>query len=268
VRFIQKQSGERFRLLRTLSETRTSTVHLAEDTEFGLVAVKVLTPALVRADDFRNAVLRTADLDHPNIVPVHLARTDGEPFYLVMPYVDGPNLREILGHGPPELPWTARLIREVASALDFAHAAGIVHRDVKPGNILVDRVSGRALLCDFGIAAVGARTTEAIGTPGFVAPELIPGRGRAPVDPRADVYSLGAVLYLCLTGRPPYEHTDVNALLWAQGHDDPPPVTAVRPDLPKALDGVLATALARRPRDRYPTCLALAEAVSAAGRGE
>jgi len=258
----------RFRLVRKLAETNTSVVYLAEETDLGnrSVAIKVIVPALARDE-----ILRAASLDHHNIVPVHFAQTDGELLYLVMPYVDGPNLRELLTNGPLDLSWTVHMIREVAAALDFAHAAGVVHRDVKPSNILVDRQSGRVLLCDFGIAAhafTGAGRAG-VGTPGFVAPELIPGGGRAgaPIDPRADVYSLGAVLYQCLTGRPPYAHSDVNALLWAQGHEKPRPVTALRPELPTALDDVLATALAKRPRDRHTTCLELADELRLAVSG-
>jgi hypothetical protein len=271
----------RFRLVRKLSETKMSVIYLAEEIDLGnrRVAVKVIAPMLAQEasfrDRFRAEILRTANLNHPNIVPVYFAQTEGELLYLVMPYVDGPNLRDLLGDGPLELPWLVHLIREVAAALDFAHSAGIVHRDVKPSNILVERQSGRVLLCDFGIAAqaLGERFTEAgrsaVGTPGFVAPELIPGGAgeKAPIDPRADVYSLGVVLYQCLTGRPPYAHSDVNALLWAQGHDDPPPVTALRPELPAALDKVLSTALAKRPQDRYPTCVALADELALAVSG-
>ncbi|MFL6127216.1 serine/threonine protein kinase [Actinophytocola sp.] len=271
----------RFRLVRQLSETKMSVIYLAEETDLGnrQVAVKVIAPMLAQEESFRERfraeILRTANLDHQNIVPVYHAQTDGELLYLVMPYVDGPNLRDLLAHGPLELPWTVHMIREVAAALDFAHSAGIVHRDVKPSNILVHRQSGRVLLCDFGIAAqaLGERFTEvgrsAVGTPGFVAPELIPGGEgeKAPIDPRADVYSLGVVLYQCLTGRPPYQHSDVNALLWAQGHDDPPPVTALRPGLPAALDKVLATALTKRPQDRYSTCTELADELARAVSG-
>ncbi|WP_459706173.1 serine/threonine-protein kinase [Actinophytocola sp. KF-1] len=261
----------RFRLIRKLSETRMSVIYLAEEKHLGdrPVALKVIAPALAYEpsfrERFRREMLSAANLSHPNIVPLYSAPADDELLYLVMPYIDGPNLRDLLKAGPPDLTWTVHMIQSVASALDFAHAAGVVHRDVKPGNILVERRSGRVLLCDFGIAApaLGERLTEVgrrVGTPGYLAPELIPGGAAepAPVDPRADVYSLGVVLYQCLTGRAPYVHSDTSALLWAQRHEDPPPVTAVRPELPAALDRVIATALAKRPADRYASCTELA----------
>lgn len=261
-----------FRLIRKLSETRMSVIYLAEEKHLGNrpVALKVIAPTLAHEpsfrERFRREMLSAANLSHPNIVPVFSAPADDELLYLVMPYVDGPNLRDLLKAGPPDLAWTVHMIRSVASALDFAHTGGIVHRDVKPGNILVERRSGRVLLCDFGIAApaLGERLTEVgrrVGTPGYLAPELIPGSeaDAAPIDPRADVYSLGVVLYQCLTGRAPHLHSDTGALLWAQGNEDPPPVTTVRPELPAALDKVMATALAKQPADRYASCTELAE---------
>src|SRR5262245_61790843 len=257
-----------------------SVIYLAEEKDLGNrpVAVKVIAPMLAQEDSFRerfrDEILRTANLGHHNIVPVFSAHTEGELLYLVMPYVEGPNLRDLLRNGPLDLRWTVHMIREVAAALDFAHQAGIVHRDVKPSNILVQSQTNRVMLCDFGISApaLGERLTEVgrqVGTPGYLAPELIPDNDgtHAPVDPRADVYSLGVVLYQCLTGRPPYQHSDVGALLWAQGHEDPKPVSEVRQGLPNALDRVLSTALAKRPENRYRTCMELADDLTNAVSG-
>ncbi|MGB3438427.1 MAG: serine/threonine-protein kinase [Actinophytocola sp.] len=269
-----------FRLIRKLSETRMSVIYLAEEKHLGNrpVALKVIAPSLAFEPSFRERFRRemqsAANLSHSNIVPVFSAPADDELLYLVMPYIDGSNLRDVLKAGPPDLAWTVHVIRSVASALDFAHTAGVVHRDVKPGNILVEHRSGRILLCDFGIAApaLGERLTEVgrrVGTPGYLAPELIPGSEAeaAPIDPRADVYSLGVVLYQCLTGRAPHRHSDTGALLWAQSHETPPPVTTVRPELPTALDKVLATALAKRPAERYASCTELAEELANAVSG-
>ena len=270
-----------FRLIRKLSETRMSVIYLAEEKHLGNrpVALKVIAPTLAHEptfrERFRREMLSAANLSHPNIVPVFSAPADDDLLYLVMPYIDGPNLRDLLKSGPLDLAWTVHAIREIATALDFAHAAGVVHRDVKPGNILVERRSGRILLCDFGIAApaLGERLTEVgrrVGTPGYLAPELIPAGDdvdSAPIDPRADVYSLGVVLYQCLTGRAPYLHSDTGALLWAQGHEDAPPVTALRPELPAALDKVMATALAKQPQDRYASCQELADELTLAVSG-
>jgi serine/threonine protein kinase len=244
----------RFRLIRTLATTGMSVVHLAADADGRTVVVKVVAPA--------SAGLReAAALSHPNIVPVYSVHLEDDLSYLVMPYVDGPNVRNLLGSGPLTPLWTVHMVRAVAAALDFAHTAGVVHRDVKPSNILVDRHSGRILLCDFGIGH------HHVGTPGYVAPELV-GEDAAPADPRADVYSLGVVVYECLTGRPPHDYADAAELLWAQGNEDPLAVTAWRPDLPAALNKVLATALAKRPRHRYRTCGDLAEELGKALTGE
>ena len=270
----------RFRLIRKLSETKMSVIYLAQEKDLGdrPVVVKVIAPMLAEENSFRerfrDEILRTANLGHPNIVPVFSAHTEGDLLYLVMPYIEGPNLRDLLRNGPLDLRWTVHMIREVATALDFAHSAGIVHRDVKPSNILIQSQTNRVMLCDFGISApaLGERLTEVgrqVGTPGYLAPELIPDNDgtHAPVDPRADVYSLGVVLYQCLTGRPPYQHSDVGALLWAQGHEDPRPVSELRQGLPKALDRVLATALAKRPEHRYLTCTELADDLTQAVTG-
>ena len=269
-----------FRLIRKLSETRMSVIYLAEETHLGNrpVALKVIAPMLAHEESFRDRFRRemtsAANLGHPNIVPVFSAPASGELLYLVMPYIDGPNLRDLLRSGPLDLARTVQVIREIGAALDFAHSRGVVHRDVKPGNILIDGHTGRPMLCDFGIAApaMGERLTEVgrrVGTPGYLAPELIPSgeATSAPVDPRADVYSLGVVLYQCLTGRAPYSHSDTNALLWAQGHDDAPEVTTLRPDLPAALNKVMATVLAKRPEDRYASCQELADELTLAVTG-
>jgi hypothetical protein len=271
---------QRFRLIRKLSETRMSVIYLAQEPHLGdrPVALKVIAPMLAHEpsfrERFRREMLSAANLIHPNIVPVYSAPADGELLYLVMPYVDGPNLRDVLKSGPLDLTWLVGMIHEVAAALDFAHASGVVHRDVKPGNILIERRTGRAMLCDFGIAApaLGERLTEVgrrVGTPGYLAPELIPAGEdtAAPVDPRADIYSLGVVLYQCLTGRAPHLQSDTGALLWAQGHEDAPPVTSLRPELPAALDKVIATALAKRPQDRYTSCQELADELTLAVSG-
>lgn len=271
-----------FRLIRELSKTKMSVIYLAEETHLGnrRVALKVIAPAFAYEESFRERfrreMMHAANLGHPNIVPVYSAPSDGELLYLVMPFIDGPNLRDLLKAGPLDLAWTVRVVRDVAGALDFAHANGIVHRDVKPGNILVERGTDRVLLCDFGIAAPSSayseRLTEVgrrVGTPGYLAPELIPSGQPdiAPVDARADVYSLGVVLYQCLTGRAPHLQSDTGALLWAHGHEEPPPVTLLRPDLPAALDTVLARALAKDPADRYASCQELADELTLAASG-
>ena len=269
-----------FRLIRKLSETRMSVVYVAEEPHLGnrLVAVKVMSPALAHEksfrERFRREVLSSANLSHPNIVPVFSAPADDELLYLVMPYIDGPNLSSQLRSGPLDPRWTVHIIREVAQALDFAHGKGVVHRDVKPGNILLERGTNRVYLCDFGIAAkaMDDRLTEVgrrVGTPGYLAPELIPDEepDLGVVDPRADVYSLGVVLYQCLTGRAPHNQSDTGALLWEQRNAAPPKVSELRPDLPVQLDRVLEIALAKQPENRYATCQQLADDLARALSG-
>ena len=163
---------------------------------------------------------------------------------------------------------TVAIIGQVADALDAAHVAGLVHRDVKPGNILVmpgatSALAGHAYLTDFGLTkSTGSDTGltkigQFVGTPGYVAPEQIEGRG---VDHRADVYALGCILYNCLSGDVPYPRDSTVASLWAHLKEPPPRLSEHRKGLPKGLDAVIARALAKSPDDRYQTCGALAQA--------
>lgn len=230
------------------------------------VALKVLTPELANDEEFRERFVRevsnTASLQHPNIIPIYAGpkSEDGTLHYIAMPLIDGVDLGTMLrDRGLLDLSEAVRIVRQVAAALDHTHNRNRVHRDVKPGNILLDRRTGHVYLCDFGIAKrltpepPLTQTGKFIGTPGYVSPEGIDG---LPVDRRADVYALGAVLYQCLAGRQPYDQPGNLAKLEAQQDpgQNPPPLTALRADLPDGLDAVVATAMARRPQDRYPSC--------------
>jgi tRNA A-37 threonylcarbamoyl transferase component Bud32 len=275
----------RYHVVRTLSETAMSRVYLAEDTALHgrRVAVKVLAPHLAHVPGFRERFVRevriAATLQHPNVIDI-IAATDvpgrgDEPLYLVMPYVDGPDLRTLLrASGPLDPDRTVHLARQVASALDHAHQRGIVHRDVKPGNILLG-ADDHVYLCDFGIAseADGERLTGTWlppGTPGYMAPERFdPARAdpAAPPTPAIDVYALGAVVYQCLTGRPPFDLGDNAAVLQSQLHADPPPVSALRKGLPRAVDAVVRRALSRDPLARPRTCRELVDELDRAVHG-
>ena len=254
-------------------------VYLSEDAKAGRrVALKLLGRGLIEDERFRKRFMREAEiaasLDHPHIVPTLTFGEEDGRLYLAMAYVKGSDMRELLrrdGRLPPAR--TLRLIGQVADALDAAHAAGLVHRDVKPGNILVTGEPGgeHAYVCDFGLARHLSSVSSLTGDRGFVGtidhvpPEQIAGR---PIDRRADVYSLGCVLYECLTGERPFERESELALIYAHLNDTPPPVTDLNPELPEALAAVVATALAKAPEDRHASCGELVAAAQAALAGK
>jgi serine/threonine-protein kinase len=260
-----------YRILEPLGSGGTSVVYRAEHVRLGRpAALKLLTPALGEAD-FRERFLResqlAASLDHPSIVPVYDAGEEDDLLYIAMACVDGSDLKTLLvAEGPLPLRRTLRIGGQIASALDAAHARGLVHRDVKPANILV-RPDDRAFLSDFGVVKElasngGTRTGSFIGTIEYSAPEQIEGRE---VDARTDVYSLACVLYECLTGTAPFHRASEVAVLNAHLHAPPPKLTKAVPELPPALEQVIAKALSKSPLDRYSSCgELLAEARSAA----
>ncbi|QES52772.1 serine/threonine protein kinase [Streptomyces venezuelae] len=237
------------------------------------VALKLLAPELARNDTFRRRFVHeskvAAAIDHPHIVPVFEAGETEGILYIAMRYVPGLDLRALLDRsGPLPVETAARIAVQIASALDAAHDHNLVHRDVKPGNVLIAAGTDtdhpeHAYLTDFGLTKKSLSLTgftsvgQFVGTLDYVAPEQISGK---PVDGRCDVYSLGCVVYETLTGGPPFRRDDDMALLWAHQYDPPPPVTEQRPELPPAVDEVLARALAKSPEDRWPTCLEFAVA--------
>ncbi|MDP9334238.1 MAG: serine/threonine-protein kinase [Actinomycetota bacterium] len=255
-------------------------VLLARDTRIGRpVALKLLSPELAEDQDFRARFLReariAANLEHPNIVPVYDFGELQDCLYIAMRYVPGADLRKRLEHGPLPRDRVVGILSQVAAALDSAHSVGLVHRDVKPGNILLaepDTDGGleHVYLADFGLASqpvLSTVHTEAgtmLGTIDYAPPEQLEGR---PVDGRADVYALGAVLFESLTGAPPFKRPTPVATIAAQLREPPPRASETRADLPRALDAVLAQALAKSREDRFRTCHALVEAARAAIEG-
>ena len=237
------------------------------------VAVKVIA-----ADRARDPGLRTrfslearlaAAIDHPNLVPVHAAGEQDGRLYIVMRYVAGTDLHRALRHDGALAPGrAARVISQVASGLDAAHAAGLVHRDVKPANVLLS--AEHVYLADFGLSRLQAadeRFTESgawVGTVDYMSPEHLRGDGG---DARSDVYALGCVLYAALTGTPPFRRPTVPATMSAHFHDAPPRPSEVA-GVPREFDAVIARALAKRPEDRYPSAGDLGRAVLAAAAGE
>ena len=252
-------------------------VYLAEHLRLGRkAALKVLLPE--HADErLRDRFVResrlAASLDHPNIVSIYDAGDADGVLYIAMRFVEGSDLGGLIrSEGALDPRRAIDIIGQVGEALDAAHAAGLVHRDVKPANILVvPRPSAderdRVYLTDFGLTKHAAstsaltRTGQFVGTIDYVAPEQIEGRQ---VDGGADIYSLGCVLYHCLTGRVPFARESEAAVMYAHLSDAPPPIGASRPDLPEALDGVIAKALAKDPQARFPMCASLVAAARAA----
>ncbi len=228
------------------------------------VALKLIAPELAEDERFRARFLReprlAASLDHPNVIPIYEAGERDGQLYLAMRFVDGSDLQSLLereGELPPER--ALAVLAQVASALDAAHRGALVHRDVKPANVLVEE-QGHAYLTDFGITKqVGGDSTDTgrvVGTLDYLAPEQIRGD---PVDGRTDSYALACVLYECLAGAPPFRRPTEAETLWAHMQEEPPAVTG-RPEL----DPVLRKALAKDPDDRYSTCSELIEAAAAA----
>jgi serine/threonine-protein kinase len=212
-----------------------------------------------------------AGFSHPNIVPVHAVEEHPQLLCFVMGFIEGETLGgRVRRGGPLGATEAVRLLQEVAWALSYAHGRGVVHRDIKPDNILIERGSGRALVTDFGIARarnssdVANRLTlegQLLGTAAFMSPEQ---GADEPVDGRSDLYALGGVGYFALVGRAPFEATTLEAMLVARYTRAAPPVASARPDVPHALAAAIDRCLAREPHDRYPSAEVVAEALSEA----
>jgi streptogramin lyase/predicted Ser/Thr protein kinase len=235
-----------------------SVVYLAEHVRLGRkVALKVLAPELAGSERFHDRFMResklAASIDHPNIVPIYDADEAEGVLYIAMRYVEGSDLKQAIRDGGRLEPLrVSAIVDQVASALDAAHARGLVHRDVKPANVLLTP-EDHAYVSDFGLTkrAVSVsgltETGQLIGTIDYVAPEQIKGD---PVDQRADVYSLGCLLFECLAGHAPYPRDIEVGVLWAHVETPPPTVTEERPELPPEVDDVLALAMAKDPAER------------------
>jgi len=252
-----------YRHIRLLSATPMSRVYLAEELtgERRRVALKVLDLSTSRADfiaRFRAEVTIAWALRHPHIVETFHAGEIPGHHYLAMRHVAGPDLDLLLRSGPLPVEKTLRMAGQIADALDAAHRRQLVHRDVKPANILLDNATGDAFLCDFGIAKdLRAQAITQYGaplTPLYAAPEQQTGRR---VTRHADVYALTGVLYHCLTGRPPFDRSTTHQVYEAHRKATPPLISTARPDLPARLDEVFRRGLAKRPPDRYASCTEL-----------
>ncbi|MGZ4289287.1 MAG: Stk1 family PASTA domain-containing Ser/Thr kinase [Gaiellaceae bacterium] len=247
----------RYRIQRKLGAGGMADVYLAEDQELGRrVAIKILNGRHANDDQFierfRREAKNAAALNHPNIVSIYDRGEAEDTYYIAMEYLDGRTLKElIVGRGAAPINVAIEYARQILSALRFAHRHGIVHRDIKPHNVLVDG-EGRVKVTDFGIARAGtSQMTEAgsiVGTAQYLSPEQARG---GEVDPRSDLYSLGVVLYELLTGKTPFDGETPVEIAMKHLSNTPRPPSKLRPDVPPELDMVVLRALAKNPDDRY-----------------
>jgi len=275
VALVKKALAGRYQIERVLGEGGMATVYLAHDQKHNRkVAVKVMRPELAAtlgADRFLREVQVAAQLNHPHILPMHDSGEADGVLYYVMPYVEGETLKEhIAKQGQLSVNETMRLGREVAEALAYAHTRGIIHRDIKPGNILLQ--SGHALVADFGIArALGdegevlTKTGLAVGTPQYMAPEQA--TGEREVDGRADIYALGAVMYEMMAGEPPFTGPNARAIITRSLTEEPRSLTTSRAGFPAAVNSAVMKALAKSPSDRYANAEDMVNALDRAQEG-
>jgi serine/threonine protein kinase len=267
--------ADRYRIERELGAGGMATVYLAHDVRHDRdVALKVLLPelaAVIGAERFLNEIKVTANLQHPHILPLFDSGEVAGFLFYVMPYIPGESLRARLDR-ERQLPVgeAVRIAAEAASALDYAHRQGVLHRDIKPGNILLHE--GQALVADFGIAlalrrAGGDRITQtglSLGTPEYMSPEQA--SGDRDLDARTDVYSLGAVLYEMLAGEPPHTGPTVQAIIARALAEPVRPVRQLRETAPVALSATVDRALAKLPADRFTTAAEFADALTRGGQ--
>ena len=259
-----------FRIHTPLGEGGMGIVYHAERVSDGeQVALKVLKRELAEDEMYRRRFIREAralgEVHHPHLVRIlDVGEAEGCP-YLALSYVDGSSAEQRIAAGPMPLGEVLQLVSEVASGLDALHSSGVVHRDVKPSNVLLDR-EGRASLTDFGLAkgrdyTVLTRLGQVIGTLDYLAPELIKGQEATPAS---DIYALGCVTFECIAGSPPFAGKSVFQVGMAHLQEEPPDPCASRPDLPVAASAAVLQALAKEPSQRPATASAYAEQIRAA----
>ena len=273
-----REVADRYVIEGRLGAGGMSTVFKARDTVLErAVAVKLLAEHLADDEDFvyrfRREALSAARLQHPNIVQVFDSGEDTASgrHYIVMEYVDGPSAADMLrDRSQLDIAETVQLVRDSCHGLDYAHRAGVVHRDVKPGNLLYAEEMGLTKLADFGIAKAAEQTRitqvgSVLGTAAYLSPEQARGEE---AGPSSDIYSLGVCAYQFLTGRLPHEYGSLTELALKQQQEQVAPVTDYRPEVPPELDEAVRLALEREPSSRYSSALEMAEAIGAGLHGE
>ena len=269
--FLDFQEGVagRYSIDRELGRGGMGVVYLAREVHLDrLVAIKLLPPTLAARPELRERFLRearlAAKLTHPHIVPIHAVEESGAFVFYVMAYVDGETLADrVERRGPLPATEAARVLREVAWALAFAHAQGFVHRDIKPDNILLESSTGRALVTDFGIAAAigDALEDRIVGTPEFMSPEQVLGQA---LDARSDLYALGATAFFALTGRLPFRGETPTEVMARQVSDTAPSIASTGVSVPRKLAALVDRCLAKDPAHRPATAQVLGEQLNAA----
>jgi predicted Ser/Thr protein kinase len=259
---LERALGGQFELVRVLGRGGMGVVYLARERGLDrLVAIKVLSPEVSATPEsrerFRREARTAAKLTHPNIMPLYAFGEVNDLAYLVMGYVRGESLATRLEQEARlSVETTRRIMVELADALDYAHRHGVIHRDIKPDNVLIDDESGHAILTDFGIAkarAEGDSLTESgavLGTPQYMSPEQA--TGEREIDGRTDIYSLGILGYRCVCGRLPYEGRSYREVLLRQMTQEPPPLETLRPDVPADLAAAIIHCLVAQPEGRWP----------------
>jgi eukaryotic-like serine/threonine-protein kinase len=269
----ERTIAERYRLESKLGSGGMGAVWKAHDELLDrTVAVKILHEGLAEdanfAERFRREARNAASLGHPNVVTVYDTGEEAVPF-IVMEFVDGESLHRLLSRqGPLPVEDTARIARSVLAALDHAHSRSLVHRDMKPANILFDSSSGAVKVVDFGIAkgledtSGLTRTSGLIGTAAYLSPEQVSGHD---ATPRSDLYAVGCLLYCCLTGEPPFTGSTPVAIAMRHLNDPVPSLRARRPDVPQELEAVVMRALEKDPARRFSSAAEMDAAVAATG---
>lgn len=272
---LQAELGSEYIIERELGRGGMAVVYLGRETHLGRnVAIKVLPPELTYGrtgmiERFKREARTAATLDHPHIIPIHRVSPGGKLFWYVMKYLDGQFLDRILrAEGRLSVERTIDIVNQTADALQYAHENGVVHRDVKPANVVIDS-RGRVTVTDFGIAKpVDAESLTSsgsmIGTPYYMSPEQCKGRK---VSGASDQYSLGVMVYQMLSGHLPFTGESVFDIVQKQCMDPVPPLNALRPELPNPLVSVVERALAKSPEERYSTLMDFATALAQASRG-
>ena len=270
---LQEAVAGRYSIDREIGRGGMGIVFLARDVALDrLVAIKLLPPELARESELRERFLNeartAAKLSHPNIVPIHAVEEHGDLVFFVMAYVDGPTLTQrIRERGPLPAREATRILREIAWALVHAHGQGVVHRDIKPDNVLLENGTGRALVTDFGIATAGPVANDGehlFGTPEFMSPEQVRGE---PIDARSDLYSLGVVAFLTLAGRYPYPPGTATEAMAHTLSTAPPRLSAAAPGVPAKLGDLVDRCLRKDPGQRADSATDLADRLGAALEG-